>query len=132
MPSSTVDFATVRRQALLVVAGQVAVAAAGGLICYLERDRRFAVSALIGGAIGAAATLTQVLVGLRNSAGKSPQTVMRGFLRGSALKLAVTVVLFVVALRGHDLAPAPLFVTYVATFFVYWVALAWTIRSGGI
>ena len=132
MPSSTVDFATVRRQALLVVAGQVAVAAAGGLICYLERDRRFAVSALIGGAIGAAATLTQVLVGLRNSAGKSPQAVMRSFLRGSVLKLAVTVVLFVLALRRHDLAPAPLFVTYVATFFVYWVALARTIRSGGV
>ena len=110
----------------MVVGGQVAVAACGGLICYLGLDKRSAVSALIGGSVGAAATLAQVLIGLRNSEGKEPQVVMRSFLRGSALKLVVTVVLFVWALRGHNLAPAPLFVTYVATFLVYWVALART------
>ena len=105
------------------------------LICGLPgslEPNRSAVSALIGGSIGAAATLAQVLIGLRNSVGKQPQVViLRSFLRGSALKLVVTVVLFVVALRGHKLAPAPLFVTYVATFLVYWVALARTFNSGG-
>jgi ATP synthase protein I len=131
LPSATVDFAAVRRQALMVVGGQVAVAVCGGLICYLGLDKRSAVSALIGGSIGAASTLAQVVVGLRNSVGEDPQAVMRSFLRGSALKLVVTVVLFVLALRGRELAPAPLLVTYVATFFVYWVALARTLKSGG-
>ena len=45
------------------------------------------------------------------------------------MKLVVTVVLFVLVLRGRHLAAAPLFVTYVATFLVYWVALARTFRT---
>jgi F0F1-type ATP synthase assembly protein I len=132
LPPSIVDFPTVRRQALMVVGGQMAVAVCGGLICYLALNSRSAVSALIGGTISAAATLAQVMVGLRNSDGKSPQAVLRSFFRGSAAKLLVTVVLFVLALRGRNLAPAPLFVTYVATFFVYWIALATTARSSGV
>lgn len=118
-----------RRQGLWVVVGQVLVAIGGALICYLTRGQLAAVSALIGGGIGAAATLVQVVVGLRNSAGQAPQVVVRGFFRGSAMKLVVTVVLFAVVLRGRHLAAAPLFVTYVATFLVYWVALARTFRT---
>lgn len=45
------------------------------------------------------------------------------------MKLAVTVLLFALALRGRHLAAAPLFVTYVATFLVYWLALARSFRS---
>jgi ATP synthase protein I len=114
----------VRRQALWVVAGQVAIAVLGALVCYVWLDAHAAVSALVGGGIGAAGTLTQVVIGLRNPAGKAPKDVMRGFYRGSAMKFAVTVVLFVLALRGRNLAPAPLFITYVVTFGVYWAALA--------
>jgi ATP synthase protein I len=119
----------VRRQGLWVVVGQVLVALGGALICYATRGQLASVSALIGGGIGAAATLVQVVVGLRSSAGQTPQAVVRGFYRGSAMKLAVTVLLFALALRGRHLAAAPLFVTYVATFLVYWLALARTFRT---
>jgi F0F1-type ATP synthase assembly protein I len=101
---STVDFAAVRRQALAVVAGQAAVAVCGALICYAALDARYALSALIGGGIGAAATLVQVGFGLRNTAGKDPRAVVRGFYRGSAMKLLVTVALFVLARRGGAMA----------------------------
>jgi ATP synthase protein I len=126
---STIDFASVRRQALWVVVGQVAVAVCGALICYAVLDMEACVSALIGGGIGAAATLVQAVVGLRNSAGKEPRAIVSGFYRGSAMKLVVTVALFVVALRGRRLAAGPLFVTYVATFLVYWLALARSFRQ---
>ena len=118
-----------RRQAQWVVIGQVVVAVGGALICYLTQGELSAISAFIGGGIGAAATLAQVLVGLRNSAGKEPRAIVSGFYRGSAVKLVVTVVLFVLALRARRLAPSPLFVTYVATFVVYWLALARTLRA---
>jgi F0F1-type ATP synthase assembly protein I len=36
----------------------------------------------------------------------------------------VTVVLFVLALRGHKVVAAPMFCAYVATFLIYWVVLA--------
>ena len=118
-----------RRQGLWVVVAQVFVALGGALICYATRGQLASISALIGGGIGAAATLVQVIIGLRNSAEQAPQAVVRGFYRGSAMKLVVTVVLFMLALRGRHLAAAPLFVTYVATFLVYWVALARTFRT---
>jgi len=41
----------------------------------------------------------------------------------------VTVVLFVLVLRRWRIAPAPLFLTYMATFLVYWLALARTFRT---
>ena len=127
--ASTVEFASVRRQALSVVVGQVSVAVCGALICYAGLGARSSVSALIGGGIGAASTLVQVGFGLRNSAGKDPRAVVRGFYRGSAMKLLATVALFVLALRDRNLAPGPMFVTYVVTFLVYWVALARTLRA---
>ncbi len=126
-----VDFAAVRRQALWVVAGQVLIATVAALVAYTlaSRDATLAAwSALTGGGIGAAATLTQVVIGLRNGAGKSPKEVMRGFYRGSAMKFVVTVLLFVLALRSHRLAPAPMFVTYALTFLTYWLALAKSLK----
>jgi ATP synthase protein I len=126
--SASIDFASVRRQALWVVMGQTLVAAGGALICYAALDARASLSALIGGGIGAASTLVQVMIGLRNSGGREPQDVVRSFYRGSAMKLVVTVMLIVLALRGRNLAPAPLFVTYAATFLVYWLALARSLK----
>jgi ATP synthase protein I len=110
-----------------VVGGQALIAIVGAGIAFVlaKSDAALAAwSALVGGGIGAAATLSQVVVGLRNSVGKSPKEVIRGFYRGSALKFAVTVLLFVLALRGRKLLPAPLFVTYAVTFLMYWLALA--------
>ena len=59
-----------------------------------------------------------------------------GLVRGSAVKLVVTAILLVVAMRIWRVAPEPLFLTYMATFLVYWLGLARTLRltaraSGG-
>jgi ATP synthase protein I len=114
----------VRRQAYWVVAGQALVAIVGGLVCYFWRSALAGQAALTGGGIGALATLAQVLVGLRNSAGQDPKLVVSGFYRGSAAKFVLTVALFVWALRGRRVDAAPMFITYAVTFLVYWVALA--------
>jgi F0F1-type ATP synthase assembly protein I len=110
----------VRRQALWVVVGQLIVAVNGALICYAMWGALSSRSALIGGVIGAAATLAQVLVGLRGDG--------TGLVRGSAVKLVVTAILLVVAMRVWRVAPEPLFLTYMTTFLVYWLGLARTLR----
>jgi len=112
----------VRRQGLWVVVGQVFVALGGALICYLTRSPLASLSALIGGGIGAAATLAQVLVGSRGASA--------ALVRGSVVKLVVTAVLLVVVLRNWRVAPGPLFATYLLTFVVYWLGLARTYRKG--
>jgi len=110
----------VRRQALWVVAGQLVVAVNGALICYAMWGAISSRSALIGGVIGAAATLAQVLTGIRGDG--------TGLVRGSALKLVVTAILLVVVMRIWRVAPEPLFLTYMTTFLVYWLGLARTLR----
>ena len=49
---------------------------------------------------------------------------VRAFFVGEAAKLVTVVVLFIVVLRTMKVAPLAMFVAYMATFFVYWVALA--------
>jgi ATP synthase protein I len=106
------------------VAGQVAITCVVAVLGYAWKGIPGAIWALIGGGIGVVATLAQVLVALGSVAGKDPQKVVGAFYRGSAVKFGVTVLLFVLALRGHKVLAAPLFSAYVATFLVYWVALA--------
>jgi F0F1-type ATP synthase assembly protein I len=111
----------VRRQALWVVVGQLIVAVNGALICYAMWGALSSRSALIGGVVGAAATLAQVLIGMRGDG--------TGLVRGSTMKLVVTAILLVVAMRIWRVAPEPLFLTYLATFLVYWLGLARALRS---
>ena len=104
--------------------GQVAIAGIVALICAAEYGRPAALAALVGGGIGAAASLVQVASAFRASAAGNAQAIARGFYRGEAMKIAVTVLLFILALRGGRYPPGPLFVGYVATFVAYWLALA--------
>lgn len=107
----------------MLVAGQVAIAGIVALICAACVDAPAGVAAAIGGAIGAVASLAQVASGFRSSTAGDAPAIARGFYRGEAMKIAVTVLLFVLALRGRHLAAGPLFAGYVATFVAYWVAL---------
>jgi len=124
IPLTYYDFALARRQALLLVAGQVAIAGVVALVCAAAMGAHAALAAAAGGGIGAAASLVQVASGFRRGAAGNAQAIARGFYRGEAMKIGVTVLLFVLALRARPLAPGPLFAGYVATFVAYWVALA--------
>ena len=114
----------------MLVVGQAAITAAVALVCALTSGVQAAIAAGIGGGIGTAASLVQVLSGFRRGTAGDPKAIARGFYRGEGLKIAVTVILFVLALRGRHFAPGPMLAGYVATFVAYWVALARTLRSG--
>ncbi len=116
----------------MLVAGQVAVAGVVALLCAALMGAHAGLASGVGGGIGALASLVQVLSGFRRGAGGDARAIASGFYRGEALKIAVTVVLFVLALRGRRLAPGPLLAGYVATFVVYWVALARMVRAGPV
>jgi ATP synthase protein I len=108
----------------MLVAGQAAIAGVVALVCAAAIDARAALAAAVGGGIGAAASLVQVASGFRRGAADNAQAIARDFYRGEAMKVGVTVLLFVLALRARRLAPGPLFAGYVATFVAYWIALA--------
>lgn len=105
------------------MAGQVAISVIVALICAAVIGAPAGLAALVGGGIGVAASIVQVAASFRRTT-TDPRAIARGFYRGEALKIAVTVLLFIVALRRRSLPPGPLFAGYVATFAAYWVALA--------
>jgi len=108
----------------MLVAGQVAISVVVALICAALIGTPAGLAALVGGGIGVAASSVQVAVSFRRRAAQDARVIARGFYRGEALKIAVTVLLFIVALRRRSLSPGPLFAGYGATFAAYWVALA--------
>lgn len=124
MTGVSIDAAQARRVAFTVVFWQGVVTVAVAIVSYWIAGRLAAVSALIGGGISTLASLVMAALSFRRSSLANPYSAVRGFYVGEAAKLATVVVLFVMVLRTMKVSPLAMFAAYVATFFVYWVALA--------
>jgi ATP synthase protein I len=119
-----IDLGLARRLALSVVLGQTAVTIVCALVSWLIADLHAAISAAIGGGISTAASLVMALLGFGGKAAADGQRAMRAFLIGETAKIAVVIVLFVVVLKTMKVVPLAMLGTYVATFCVFWIALA--------
>jgi ATP synthase protein I len=120
----TLDLPEARRLAFTVVAAQAAVTGVAALIGFVMAGSLAAVSAAIGGGISTVASLAMALLSFGRRAGTDPERVMGAFYVGEAVKLAIVVVLFVLVLRTVRVLPLALFAGFIATFLVYWIALA--------
>jgi ATP synthase protein I len=119
-----IDLALARRLAFSVVLGQAAVTVVCALLGWLIADSHVALSAALGGGISTAASLAMALLGFGGRSNAGPQRVLLSFFMGEAAKIAVVIVLFVAVLKTMRVAPLAMLGAYVATFFVFWVALA--------
>lgn len=117
------DLALARRLALSVVLGQAAVTLICALAAWLIADSRAALSAALGGGISTVASLAMALLGFGGGS-TDPQRAVRSFLLGETAKIAVMIVLFVAVLKTMKVVPLAMLGAYVATFIVFWVALA--------
>jgi len=106
------------------VLGQVVVTVVAAVICFAVWGRTPGLSALAGGGISAIASTALVLIGFGSPAGAPAERVARSFYVGEGVKLALTVALFVVVFLTMKVSFAALFAAYIATLFVYWIALA--------
>ena len=119
-----IDLPNPRRLALSVVLGQAAVTLLCALASFGIADSRAALSALLGGGISCVASLAMALVGFGKQAATDPQRAIRAFLVGETAKVVVVIVLFVVVLKSMKVVPLAMLGSYIATFLVFWVALA--------
>ena len=120
----TLELPQARRLAGSVVLGQVVVTLVAAAICFAVWGRVAGLSALAGGGISAVASAVLAFFAFRSPAGAPAERVARAFYVGEGLKLAVTVALFVIVFVTFKVSFAALFGTYIATLFVYWIALA--------
>ena len=107
-----------------VVLGQVVVTVVAAAICFAVWGRVAGFSALAGGGISVLASAALAVIGFSSPAGASPERIARSFYVGEGVKLAVTVTLFVVVFLTIKVSFPALFGAYIATLFVYWIALA--------
>jgi ATP synthase protein I len=120
----TLELPQARRLAGSVVLGQVVVTAVAAILCFAVWGRMPGLSALIGGGISTIASAVLAFIGFSSPAGAAAETIARKFYVGEGTKLAVTVALFVTVFLTMKVSFPALFGTYIATLFVYWIALA--------
>ena len=83
-----------------------------------------ALSALMGGLICILPSGVFALLAFRYSGASQNEQVVRSFSQGSKLKLALTVILGVMAFKWLQLDPLPLFGTFIVATVAQWIALA--------
>lgn len=127
--STSVDLRAVRRLATGIVLGQLAVTVLVALVSFSLGGMRACVSALLGGGISTVATLAMALVAFGRWAQGSVYRVLGAFFAGEVVKLVVVITLFVIVLRTLTVSPMAWFAAYLATFLVYWIALAAQLSS---
>lgn len=82
-----------------------------------------ALSVFVGGSIGLIAGLYQAMRLLQVNAAEHPEALMSGLWISEAVKIVLTVALFVLAIRLLAVEMVPTLVGYAMTYIVYWVAL---------
>ena len=117
-------FRRVRAAAWRLAGRQVAVTVVFALGAAGIGGGPWALSAICGGGIGAVAGLYQALRMFRIDASEQPQLYMRGVFASEALKILLTVALFIAAIRVLRVEMVPAIAAYAGTFIVYLAALA--------
>jgi ATP synthase protein I len=121
-----IDVPNPRRLAFGVALGQAAVALAAAALSWAIADSRAALSAALGGGISSAATFVMALLSFGKAVATDPLRAIRAFFVGEAVKVAVVIALFVAVLKTMKIVPLAMLSGYIATFFVFWIALAKT------
>lgn len=80
-------------------------------------------SVFVGGSIGMIAGLYQALRLLQVDAANEPGAFMRGLWVSEAVKIFLTVAMFLLAIRLFKVEMVPTLVGYAVTYIVYWAAL---------
>jgi ATP synthase protein I len=120
---NTQTFQKARLAVFRLTVWQLLLTLALALIAVLFVDNRFALSVVAGGLIGMLAGLYQAQRMLRVDAGLHPEAFMQGLWVSEAVKIVLTVALFIVAIRLLRVDMVPTIVGYAGTYIVYWVAL---------
>lgn len=119
----TQTFQNARLAVIRLSAWQLSLTIALTLIALLWFDNSFAASVLAGGVIGMLAGFYQAQRMLQVDAGKHPEAFMQSLWVSEAVKIALTVALFIFAIRLFRVQMVPTIIGYAGTYVVYWAAL---------
>ena len=102
--------------------------AVASLCAAILAGRPAALSALAGGGIATVGSLAMAGVVFGGRSQSAGSRALGAFYIGEVVKLAVVVVLFVIALKAMTVVPLAMFAAFAATLLVYWIALLGALR----
>jgi ATP synthase protein I len=120
---NTQTFQKARLAVFRLTVWQLLLTIACATFAWLLIDQMFAASVFAGGLIGMLAGFYQAQRMLRVDAGLHPEAFMRGLWVSEAVKIVLTVALFIVAIRLLSVEMVPTIVGYAGTYIIYWAAL---------
>jgi ATP synthase protein I len=120
---NTQTFQKARLAVIRLLVWQLLLTATAAIIAMFLVNKAFAFSVVVGGAIGMLAGSYQAQRMLRVDAGSHPEAFMQGLWVSEAVKIVLTVALFVVAIRLLKVQMVPTIIGYAGTYIVYWAAL---------
>lgn len=107
-----------------ILSRQAALVIVVALGAWAVADSNAAVSALIGGSIGVVANLGYALRAMGMTSGADPVKAYRAQAAGEGFKFLLTLAGFaLVFLKFKEVAVLPLFLGYVSTIVIFWMAL---------
>lgn len=112
-----------RQETLKIFAIQLLITLLAVGMGFIFFDVRAAYSAAIGGGISIITTAYFASRVFSVGPGSTAAQVARKFFIGEVVKIALTVILFIIALKGLNVSFLPLFLTYMATLLAYWLVL---------
>jgi ATP synthase protein I len=126
----TLDLPSARRLAFMCARAQLLVTVLVAAVSVAVAGPRAGWSAVVGGGASTLASIAMALLAFGRLAGSSAERMLLAFYVGEFAKIAVVIVVLVLALVFMKVNPAALIAAYVATFLVYWVVLARVLWSG--
>jgi F0F1-type ATP synthase assembly protein I len=126
----TLDLPSARRLAFRCVRAQFVVTVLVAAVSLAVAGPRAGWSAVVGGGASTLASVAMALLAFGRLSGSSAERMLLAFLVGEFAKIAVVIVVLVLALVFMKVNPAAMLAAYVATFLVYWVVLARVLWSG--
>lgn len=118
-----------RKATTKIVAVQLLITLLAVAACFALANVSAAYSAAVGGGISVIVTASFAVQVFAGSANISAAKITRRFYVGEAIKIALTAVLFFIAITGLQVSFLPLFLTYAATLLAYWLVLPFTLDA---
>lgn len=115
--------ATFRRAAFRIVGGQVLMTVFLAAACLGWSTPEWAYSAVVGGLICVIPGAYLAARTFRGGRDRTPVRVLRSFYLDEVVKIALTAVMFAVAILYLEVQLLVMFLAYVAATMVYWLAL---------
>jgi F0F1-type ATP synthase assembly protein I len=112
-----------RKLALIIVGGQTGLVLAVAAASWGLAGSKPGLSALLGGGIGACASLYMAVSVFRREASAEPRRILGRFFRAEFYKLVITAVLFGAVIRFIDVSIGFMLIGLAATLLMYWFAL---------